>query len=103
FFNRNDLQHRTAARFQASFQRFEIARPIGLADLSCLPRSFPWCSFFPFGSFPESQYYSDADLVVLNAAATRAMALKMEVVTTLPEELFLLQTMGARDGAWLDV
>ncbi|UXT42589.1 hypothetical protein FY137_22165 [Agrobacterium tumefaciens] len=27
--------------------------------------------------------------------ATRAMALKMEVVTTLPEELFLLQTMGA--------
>ncbi|MDQ0561771.1 guanine deaminase [Rhizobium mesoamericanum] len=37
---------------------------------------------------------SDADIVVLNAAATPAMALKMEVVKTLPEELFLLQTMG---------
>jgi guanine deaminase len=37
---------------------------------------------------------SDADLVVLNASATPAMALKMEVVTTLAEELFLMQTMG---------
>jgi guanine deaminase len=37
---------------------------------------------------------TDADLVVLNAAATPAMALKMQVVTTLSEELFLLQTMG---------
>jgi guanine deaminase len=37
---------------------------------------------------------SDADIVVLNAAATPAMALKMEVVNTLPDELFLLQTMG---------
>ncbi len=37
---------------------------------------------------------SDADLVVLNASATPAMALKMEVVTKLTEELFLLQTMG---------
>jgi guanine deaminase len=37
---------------------------------------------------------SDADLVVLNAWATPAMALKMEVVTTLAEELFLMQTMG---------
>jgi guanine deaminase len=37
---------------------------------------------------------TDADLVVLDAAATPAMALKMEVVKTLPEELFLLQTMG---------
>ena len=37
---------------------------------------------------------SDADLVVLNAEATSAMALKMEVVTTLAEELFLMQTMG---------
>jgi guanine deaminase len=36
---------------------------------------------------------SDADLVVLDAAATPAMALKMEVVTTLAEELFLMQTM----------
>ncbi|ARQ59423.1 UNVERIFIED_ORG: guanine deaminase [Rhizobium etli] len=37
---------------------------------------------------------TDADLVVLNAAATPAMALKLEAVKTLPEELFLLQTMG---------
>jgi guanine deaminase len=37
---------------------------------------------------------SDADLVVLDAHATPAMALKMEVVSTLTEELFLLQTMG---------
>ncbi len=37
---------------------------------------------------------SEADLVVLNAAATPAMALKMEVVSRLPEELFLLQTLG---------
>jgi guanine deaminase len=37
---------------------------------------------------------SDADLVVLDASATPAMALKMEVVTSLAEELFLMQTMG---------
>lgn len=37
---------------------------------------------------------SDADLVVLNASAIPAMALKMEVVRTLAEELFLMQTMG---------
>ncbi|MGO7205507.1 amidohydrolase family protein [Rhizobium ruizarguesonis] len=37
---------------------------------------------------------TEADLVVLDATATPAMALKMEVVKTLPEELFLLQTMG---------
>ena len=37
---------------------------------------------------------TDADLVVLDAAATPAMALKMERVTTLSEELFLLQTLG---------
>jgi guanine deaminase len=37
---------------------------------------------------------SDADLVVLNAASVPAMALKMEVVSTLAEELFLMQTMG---------
>ena len=37
---------------------------------------------------------SDADLVVLNASAVPAMALKMEVVSTLAEELFLTQTMG---------
>jgi guanine deaminase len=36
----------------------------------------------------------DADFVLLNASATPAMALKMEVVTTLAEELFLLQTLG---------
>lgn len=37
---------------------------------------------------------SDADLVVLNASAVPAMALKMEVVSALAEELFLMQTMG---------
>ena len=37
---------------------------------------------------------SDADLVVLDARATPAMALKMEAVTSLSEELFLLQTLG---------
>ncbi|MGO7830488.1 amidohydrolase family protein, partial [Rhizobium johnstonii] len=37
---------------------------------------------------------TEADLVVLDATATPAMALKMEVVKKLPEELFLLQTMG---------
>lgn len=35
-----------------------------------------------------------ADLVVLDAAATPAAALKMEVVESLAEELFLLQTLG---------
>jgi guanine deaminase len=35
-----------------------------------------------------------ADLVVLDAAATPAMKLRMETVTSLSEELFLLQTMG---------
>jgi guanine deaminase len=37
---------------------------------------------------------SEADFVVLDARATSAMALRMETVTTLSEELFLLQTMG---------
>ncbi|MCA0257078.1 MAG: guanine deaminase [Proteobacteria bacterium] len=37
---------------------------------------------------------TDADLVVLNARATPAMALKMEVVSSLAEELFLIQTLG---------
>jgi guanine deaminase len=37
---------------------------------------------------------SDADLVVLDSSTTPAMALKMEVATTLAEELFLMQTMG---------
>lgn len=37
---------------------------------------------------------TEADLIVLNAAATPAMALKMEVTKNLTEELFLLQTMG---------
>ncbi len=36
----------------------------------------------------------EADMVVLNAGATPAMALRMETVTKLSEELFLLQTMG---------
>ncbi len=37
---------------------------------------------------------TDADLVVLNAGATRPMALRMETVETLSEELFVLQTLG---------
>ncbi len=37
---------------------------------------------------------SSADLVVLDAAPTPAMRLRMETIRTLPEELFLLQTMG---------
>ncbi|WEX86024.1 guanine deaminase [Sinorhizobium garamanticum] len=37
---------------------------------------------------------TDADLVVLNMAATPAMALRAEVVNSLADELFLLQTMG---------
>ena len=37
---------------------------------------------------------SYADLIVLDMAATPAMALKAEVVTSLSDELFLLQTMG---------
>ncbi len=37
---------------------------------------------------------TDADFVVLDMAATPAMALKAEVVNSLADELFLLQTMG---------
>jgi guanine deaminase len=37
---------------------------------------------------------SEADLVVLNSHATAAMALRMETVRTLAEELFVLQTMA---------
>lgn len=37
---------------------------------------------------------SVADLVILNAASTPAMKLRLETVNTLAEELFLLQTMG---------
>ena len=37
---------------------------------------------------------TDADFVVLDAAATPSMALKMEVVRSLADELFLLQTTG---------
>jgi guanine deaminase len=37
---------------------------------------------------------SEADLVVLDARATPAMALRMETVETLGEELFVLQTLG---------
>jgi guanine deaminase len=43
------------------------------------------------GSLDEG---TDADIVVLNAAATPAMRLRMETVTSLSEELFLLQTLG---------
>ena len=37
---------------------------------------------------------TDADMVVLDASATPGMALRMETVKTLAEELFLLQTLG---------
>jgi guanine deaminase len=37
---------------------------------------------------------TDADIIALDAAATPAMAIRMETVTTLEEELFLLQTLG---------
>jgi len=37
---------------------------------------------------------TDADLVVLDARATPGMAVRMETVETLAEELFLLQTLG---------
>ncbi|WP_331371853.1 guanine deaminase [Sinorhizobium chiapasense] len=37
---------------------------------------------------------TDADLTVLNMAATPAMALRAELVNSLADELFLLQTMG---------
>lgn len=36
----------------------------------------------------------DADIIVLDARATSAMALRMETVSKLSEELFLLQTLG---------
>nr|WP_155197741.1 guanine deaminase [Roseibium hamelinense] len=37
---------------------------------------------------------TDADIIVLNGAATQPMALRMETVKSLSEELFLLQTLG---------
>lgn len=37
---------------------------------------------------------TDADIVVLNAAAMPTSALKMERVETLEEELFLMQTLA---------
>ncbi len=37
---------------------------------------------------------TEADIVVLDSRATSAMALRMETVNTLSEELFLLQTLG---------
>ncbi|MGG7519026.1 guanine deaminase [Allorhizobium undicola] len=37
---------------------------------------------------------TEADFVVLNSSATPAMALKMQAVKELPEELFLMQTIG---------
>ncbi len=37
---------------------------------------------------------SEADIVVLDSRATSAMALRMERAETLPEELFVLQTLG---------
>ena len=37
---------------------------------------------------------SEADIVILDASATPAMALRMETVKSLSEELFVLQTLG---------
>lgn len=37
---------------------------------------------------------SDADIIALNSAATPSMAIRMETVSSLEEELFMLQTMG---------
>lgn len=37
---------------------------------------------------------SDADIIVLDSRATSAMELRMETVTSLAEELFVLQTLG---------
>ncbi|MFQ5624078.1 MAG: guanine deaminase [Paracoccaceae bacterium] len=37
---------------------------------------------------------SDADIIVLDSHATPAMSVRMETVETLPEELFVLQTLG---------
>jgi len=37
---------------------------------------------------------TDADIIALDARATPAMQIRMETVTTLEEELFLMQTMG---------
>ncbi len=37
---------------------------------------------------------SEADIIVLDSRATPAMAMRMETVQTLAEELFVLQTMG---------
>jgi guanine deaminase len=37
---------------------------------------------------------AEADVVVLDSRATPAMALRMETVESLPEELFLLETLG---------
>ena len=44
--------------------------------------------------YSETQALDDADLVVLDARATPAMAHRMETVRTLDEELFLLMTLG---------
>ena len=41
---------------------------------------------------------SEADVVVLDSAATPAMALRRETIATLAEELFLLETLGRRPG-----
>jgi len=46
------------------------------------------------GSIGTLNAGSEADITVLNANATPAMALRMETVETLAEELFVLQTLG---------
>ena len=45
----------------------------------------------------------EADVVVLDSAATPAMALRMETVRTLAEELFVLQVAGRRPGGGRDL
>lgn len=46
------------------------------------------------GKIGNLEVGTEADVTVLDAAATPATALRMETVTTLAEELFLLQTLG---------
>ena len=46
------------------------------------------------GTIGTIEVGADADLVVLDARAIPHMALKMDVVKSLSEELFLLQTCG---------
>ena len=46
---------------------------------------------------------TEADIVVLDARATPQMALRLETVESLAEELFLLQTLRRRPGGGRDL